>query len=141
MTPEEIQRTIEQMLSVQREIQESQIRNTDNIARLEAQNEQNIRFIQENSQFIQENSRFIQENSRFIQENSRLIREFTTDTREDIALLVEEIAKLTVDQRDKFNQFYGYHMAADSDRLSIMERLNRMEQEIEQLKGKFDQES
>ncbi len=37
MTPEEIQNTIEQMLAVQRQIQESQIRNTDNIAKLELQ--------------------------------------------------------------------------------------------------------
>ena len=101
MTPEEIRSTIEQMLSVQRQIQESQIRNTDNIARLETQ--------------TQENSRLIRENSRLIQENGQLIREFARDTREDIAVLVEEIAKLTVDQRDKFNQFYGYHIAADSD--------------------------
>ncbi len=130
MTPEEIQSTIQQMLSVQRQIQESQIRNTDNIARLEAQT---------------------QENSRLIQENSRLIREFTRDTREDIAVLVEEIAKLTVDQREKFNQFYGYHIAADSERvkslvllllrkpqqsepLNIIERLNKVEQEVEKLK-------
>ena len=118
MTPEEIQSTIQQMLSVQRQIQESQIRNTDNIARLEAQT---------------------QENSRLIQENSRLIREFTRDTREDIAVLVEEIAKLTVDQREKFNQFYGYHIAADSERLNIIERLNKVEQEVEKLKEKLDE--
>lgn len=35
MTPEEIRNTIEQMLAVQREIQESQVRNTDNIARVD----------------------------------------------------------------------------------------------------------
>ncbi len=128
MTPEEIQSTIQQMLSVQRQIQESQIRNTDNIARLEAQT----------------------------QENSRLIRELARDTREDIAVLVEEIAKLTVDQREKFNQFYGYHIAADSERvkslvllllrkpqqsepLNIIERLKRVEQEVEKLKEKLDE--
>ncbi|MGL5939285.1 MAG: hypothetical protein ACRC2S_02690 [Waterburya sp.] len=92
MTPEEIQNTIEQMLSVQRQIQESQIRNTDNIARLETQT---------------------QENSRLLQENSRLIQELARDTRHDMELLIEEVAKLTVDQREKFNQFYGYHISAD----------------------------
>ena len=127
MTPEEIRSTIEQMLSVQRQIQESQIRNTDNIARLEGQ--------------TQENSRLIRENTRLIQENGQLIREFARDTREDIAVLVEEIAKLTVDQRDKFNQFYGYHIAADSDRLNIMERLNRVEQEVERLKQQQDNDN
>lgn len=106
MTPEEIRSTIEQMLSVQRQIQESQIRNTDNIARLETQT----------------------------QENSRLIRELATNTREDIATLVAEIAKQTVDQREKFNQFYGYHISADSERLNIMERLIKVEQEVEKLK-------
>ena len=127
MTPEEIRNTIEQMLSVQRQIQESQIRNTDNIARLEAQ--------------TQENSRLIRENSRLIQDNGQSIREFARDTREDIAVLVEEIAKLTVDQRDKFNQFYGYHIAADSDRLNIMERLNRVEQEVERLKQQQERDN
>lgn len=120
MTPEEIQSTIEQMLSVQRQIQESQIRNTDNIAKLEIQT---------------------QENSRLIQENGRLIQESTRDTRQDIAVLVEEIAKLTVDQREKFNQFYGYHIAADSERLNIMERLRKVEQEVKQLKEKLDNET
>ena len=127
MTPEEIRSTIEQMLSVQRQIQDSQIRNTDNIARLETQ--------------TQENSRLIRENSRLIQENGQSIREFARDTREDIAVLVEEIAKLTVDQRDKFNQFYGYHIAADSDRLNIMERLNRVEQEVERLKEQQERDN
>ncbi len=127
MTPAEIQSTIEQMLSVQRQIQESQIKNTDNIARLESQ--------------TQSNSQLIRENSQSIRENSRLIREFAGDTREDIALLVEEIAKLAVDQREKFNQFYGYHIAADSERLNIIERLNKVEQEVERLKGRLDNES
>ncbi|MGL6338305.1 MAG: hypothetical protein ACRC80_04105 [Waterburya sp.] len=85
MTPEEIQNTIEQMLSVQRQIQESQIRNTDNIAILETQ--------------TQENSRLLQENSHLIQKNSRLIQELARDTRHDMELLIEEVAKLTVDQR------------------------------------------
>lgn len=124
MTPEEIQNTIEQMLSVQRQIQESQIKNTDNIARLESQ--------------TQENSRLVRENGRLVRENSRFIRELARDTREDIATLVEEISKLTVDQREKFNQFYGYHISADSERLNIMERLNKVEQEVAKLKQKLN---
>ncbi len=125
MTPEEIRQTIEQMLAVQRQIQESQIKNTDNIARLEST-------VQENSRQIQENSRQIQENSQQIQE----LRKMTTESREDIATLVTEIARLTIDQREKFNQFYGYHMSADSERLNIIERLNKLEQEVEEIKRK-----
>ncbi len=116
MTPEEIQNTIEQMLAVQRQIQESQIKNTDNIARLEQQ---------------------VQENAKLIQENAALIRNDREDIislREDINTLVGEIAKLTVDQREKFNQFYGYHQSADSERLNIIERLIKVEQEIAQIK-------
>ncbi len=123
MTPEEIKSTLEQMLAVQRQIQESQIKNTDNIARLEQQ--------------VQENRRLIQENARQIQENAALIRNDREDIRslkDDIRTLVEEIAKSTVEQREKFNQFYGYHQAADSDRLNIMERLIKVEQEISQIK-------
>ncbi len=69
------------MLAVQRQIQESQIKNTDNIARLEHQ----------------------------LQEFIRSNREDIASLKEDIDTLVTEIAKLTVDQREKFNQFYGYH--------------------------------
>ena len=88
--------------------QESQIKNTDNIARLEQQ--------------VQANAQQIQENTQQIQENAALIRNDREDIRslkDDIRTLVGEIAKLTVDQREKFNQFYGYHQAADSDRLNI----------------------
>ena len=123
MTPEEIQSTLEQMLAVQRQIQESQIKNTDNIARLEQQ---------------------VQANAQQIQENAALIRNDREDIRslkEDIRTLVGEIAKLTVDQREKFNQFYGYHQAADSDRLNIVERLIKVEQEILEIKRKLKNQS
>ena len=99
MTPEEIRNTIEQMLAVQRQIQESQIKNTDNIARLELQ-----------------------------------VQELIRSNREDIKTLVAEIAKLTVDQKEKFNQFYGYHQSSDSERLDIVERLIKVEQEVAQIK-------
>ena len=113
MTPEEIRNTIEQMLAVQRQIQESQIRNTDNIARLELQ---------------------VQANSEQIQANAEQIQELIRSNREDINTLVAEIAKLTVDQREKFNQFYGYHQSADSERLDLLERLIKVEQEVAQIK-------
>ncbi len=116
MTPEEIKSTIEQMLAVQRQIQESQIRNTDNIARLEQQ--------------VQENAKLIQENAALIRND----REDISSLKDDIRTLVAEIAKLTVDQREKFNQFYGYHQSADSERLNIIERLIKVEQEIAQIK-------
>ncbi|MDJ0576129.1 MAG: hypothetical protein QNJ65_13300 [Xenococcaceae cyanobacterium MO_234.B1] len=109
MTPEEIKSTIEQMLAVQRQIQESQIKNTDNIARLEQQ---------------------VQENAALIRKD----REDISSLKDDIRTLVAEIAKLTVDQREKFNQFYGYHQSADSERLNIIERLIKVEQEIAQIK-------
>ena len=109
MTPEEIQNTIEQMLGVQRQIQESQIRNTANIAA--------------NAQYIQENAELIRNN-----------REDISSLKEDISNLVVEVAKLTVDQREKFNQFYGYHLSADSQRLDIVERLIKVEQEVAQIK-------
>jgi hypothetical protein len=105
MTPEEITKTIEQMLSIQRQIQESQIRNTDNIARIEMQVEANARQIETNGKQIE--------------------------------ALVVEISKLTVDQKEKFNQFYGYHQSADSDRLDIMERLIKVEQDVIQIKQKL----
>ena len=106
MTPEEIRNTIEQMLAIQRQIQESQIKNTDNIARLELR----------------------------VQANAEQIQALIRSNREDINTLVTEIAKLTVDQREKFNQFYGYHQSADSERLDLVERLIKVELEVAQIK-------
>jgi hypothetical protein len=108
------------MLAVQRQIQESQIRNTDNIARLELR---------------------IQANAEQIQANQFQIQELIRSNRQDISTLVTEIAKLTVDQREKFNQFYGYHQSADSDRLNLLERIMKMEQEISQIKRQLGNES
>ncbi|MGK7951171.1 MAG: hypothetical protein AB4368_20890 [Xenococcaceae cyanobacterium] len=127
MTPEEIRNTIEQMLAVQRQIQESQIKNTDNIARLEIQ--------------IQANAEQIQANAEQIQAQNSQFQEFFRSNREDISTLVTEIAKLTVDQREKFNQFYGYHQSADTDRLNLLERLIRVEQEIAQIKQRLSDRS
>ena len=45
-----------------------------------------------------------------------------------------EIAKLTVAQKEKFNQFYGYHQSADSEHLDLVERLIKVEQEVAQIK-------
>ncbi|GEM_PF-3756906 len=39
--------------------------------------------------------------------------------KKDLKNLVTEMAKLTVDKREQFNQFYGYHQSADSERLNI----------------------
>ncbi len=123
MTPEEIQNTIEQMLGVQRQIQESQIRNTDNIARLES-------YIQENGRYIRENTDLIRNN----REDISSLKEDVVSLKDDIRNLVTEVAKLTVDQREKFNQFYGYHQSADSERLTMTERLIRVEQEVVEIK-------
>ncbi|MGF1480189.1 MAG: hypothetical protein ACFB4I_11965 [Cyanophyceae cyanobacterium] len=51
--------------------------------------------------------------------------------REDIAILVEETAKQRVEQSEKFNQFYEYQLTADSDRLNLLERLIKLEKEVE----------
>ena len=119
MTPEEIQNTIEQMLGVQRQIQESQIRNTANIAA--------------NAQQIQENIELIRNN----REDISSLKEDVVSLKDDIRNLVTEVAKLTVDQREKFNQFYGYHQSADSERLTMTERLIRVEQEVVEIKRRL----
>ena len=68
MTPEEIRNTIEQMLAVQRQIQESQIKNTDNIARLDLQIQANAEQVQANSsKFEQMSSKFEQMPHKFRQ--------------------------------------------------------------------------
>ncbi|WP_414623549.1 hypothetical protein [Calothrix sp. CCY 0018] len=123
MTPEEIQNTIEQMLGVQRQIQESQIRNTANIAA--------------NAEYIQENAELIRSN----REDIRSLKDDVSSLKEDIRNLVVEIAKSTVDQREKFNQFYGYHQSADTQRLDIVERLIKVEQEVAQLKRQLSEGS
>ena len=120
MTPEEISKTIEQMLAVQRQIQESQIRNTDNINQLEDQ---------------------IQANAQQIQELRKSNREDINNVKDNINTLIIEIAKLTVNQKEKFNQFYGYHQSADSERLDILERLINVEKELANIKRQLGHSS
>ncbi|PSF33165.1 hypothetical protein C7H19_20380 [Aphanothece hegewaldii CCALA 016] len=92
MTGEEIQKTIEQMLAVQKELQESQIRLKDQQER----------------------------------------------ERETISILVEEIFKLVAlnnQHENRINQLIGYSITEESDRLTLMERLMRVEQRLEQLEN------
>ena len=134
MTPEEISKTIEQMLAVQRQIQESQIRNTDNINQLEDQ-------IEANARQIEANARQIEANAQQIQELRKSNREDINNVKDNINTLIIEIAKLTVNQKEKFNQFYGYHQSADSERLDILERLINVEKELANIKRQLGHSS
>ena len=134
MTPEEISKTLEQMLAVQRQIQESQIRNTDNINQLEDQ-------IQANARQIEANARQIEANAQQIQELRKSNREDINNVKDNINTLIIEIAKLTVNQKEKFNQFYGYHQSADSERLDILERLIQVEKELANIKRQLGHSS
>ena len=111
MTPEEIQRTLEQMLGVQREIQESQLKFQDNLLRVE-----------QNQSRLQDNL------LRLEQSQSRLT--------EDISQLTENISELTESSRRqdrRIEQLIGYSITGESERLNLEQRVRILEQKMPEI--------
>jgi methyl-accepting chemotaxis protein len=118
MTPEEIQKTIEGMLAVQKELQESQFKLQENQANINQQ-------IERNSQQIERNSQQIERNSQQIQENTQSINQ-----------LIQEIIHLTENslrQDRRIEQLIGYSITGESDRLNLEERVMLLERRIKKL--------
>jgi chromosome segregation ATPase len=120
MTPEEIQSTIEGMLAVQRELQNSQLK------------------LQEESQRQRENFNLLREESQRQRENFNLLREESQRQREDINVLVQSIGQLLeVSNRHerRIEQLVGYSITSDSDRLDLQQQLLDLTKRVEKLEN------
>jgi hypothetical protein len=120
MTPEEIQSTIEGMLAVQRELQNSQLK------------------LQEESQRQRENFNLLREESQRQRENFNLLREESQRQREDINVLVQSIGQLLeVSNRHerRIEQLVGYSITSDSDRLDLQQQILDLAKRVEKLEN------
>jgi len=107
MTPEEIQQILQQMLAVQRDLQDKQLKNTENISR----NTENI--------------------SRNTEDISRL-----RDGMSLLADGVSELIDHSKSQDKRLDQLIGYSITAESDRLDLEERVRVLERKIRKIENK-----
>ncbi len=104
MTFEEIQQMLELLLAVQREIQESQLRNREDI-------------------------NLLIEQSRQSREDINLLIEQSRQSREDINLLIEQSRQ----QNKNIERLIGYSITVESDHLDLEERFATLERRVKKL--------
>lgn len=104
MTPEEIQRTIEGMLAVQKELQNSQIRFDSSLDRL--------------GQDISE-----------LRESISELRESTSELRESVT----DLKEISQRHERRIEQLIGYSITGESDRLDLLGRLTTLERRVNRL--------
>lgn len=109
MTFEEIQKVIEGMLAVQRDIQEKQLKNTETLDRLSNQQ---------------------------IKIDETLDR--LSIKIENLTENVSHLNVISQRHQDRFAQFYGYQQTAETDRLQLLESQRRIESRLDQIEGKLD---
>lgn len=113
MTFEEIQRIIEGMLAVQRELQDSQLK-------------------------LQEESLQQREEAQRQREEAQQQREEAQRQREDISTLVESIKQLIVNSERhdrRIEQLIGYSITGESDRLDLQQEVNDLKRRVERLEN------
>lgn len=124
MTFEEVEQAIQQMLTVQRELQESQLRLAERQAdhdrwieqfraQMAEQQEAHVRRMAEHTQWLTNFRQVIQD------QGERQIRVEAEQDRQERIL----------------NRLIGYSLANETDHLNLEERLIRLEQRIEQIRG------
>ena len=116
MTFEEIQKTLEGMLQVQKDIQLQQLKTHEVIAQLTERQDRNDKAIARLTETQEKNE-------------------------QQIALLTENISNLNIiSQRheNRLTQLYGYQMSADSDRLNIMQNLLEIKMRLNSIEDKLN---
>lgn len=116
MTFEEIQKTIEGMLQVQRDIQNQQLKNNEVIAKISEQQEKNEKAI-----------------ARLAEQQEK--------SQQKIDILTENINNLNiVSQRheNRLTQLYGYSMSTETDMLNIRQNLNDIKRRLVAIEEKLN---
>lgn len=110
MTFEEIQQAIQQMFAVQRELQESQLRLAEQMA------EQQV-----------EHDRRMADHEQWINNFRQLLQDFGER---------QIRAEAEQDRQERIlNQLIGYSLTNETEHLNLEERMMRLEQRIEQVRG------
>ncbi len=113
MTPEEIQKTIEGMLAVQRELQEGQFT-------------------------LQESQLELKETQQGLQASQLEFKEAQQQTDHQLNVIGEYLRELIQSQAEqgrRINQLLGYSLNAESDRLTLQERLILLENRVKKLEN------
>jgi chromosome segregation ATPase len=106
MTPEEIQKTIEGMLAVQRGIQESQLE------------------LKDTQRSLQDSYIGLKEAQQHTDHQLNVIGEY-----------LREVIQSQAEQGRRINQLLGYSLNAESDRLTLQERLILLENRVKKLEN------
>ncbi|MEB3229288.1 MAG: hypothetical protein VKJ27_13010 [Synechocystis sp.] len=106
MTPEEIQKTIEGMLAVQRGIQESQLE------------------LKDTQRSLQDSYIELKEAQQHTDHQLNVIGEYLRD-----------VIQSQAEQGRRINQLLGYSLSAESDRLTLQERLILLENRVKKLEN------
>ena len=106
MTPEEIKETIEGMLAVQRELQNSQLK-------------------------LQESQLKLQEESQRQREDINVLREDISTLVQGIGQLIEVSNR----HERRIEQLIGYSLTGESDRLDLQQEVNDLKRRVERLEN------
>jgi hypothetical protein len=145
MTFEEIQKTIEGMLAVQKELQEGQLKLQERQLQLqegqlriqEAQARDRDRFDRQIEQMLAV-SRELQEGQLRLQERQLQLQDSQERERETIKIMVEEMTRLIeVSNRydRRIEQLIGYSITNESEHLDIEERFRALETRVQRLEN------
>ncbi len=138
MTFEEIQKAIEGMLAVGRDLQERQLELQERQDRLQAQQERETERVNERfERFEREIDRMLAV-QRELQESQIYLKDQQERERETIAILRDEVFKLieAANRSDRrIEQLIGYSIANESDRLNYLERVIKLEERVSRLEN------
>ena len=123
MTFEEIQKTLEGMLQIQKDIQMQQLKNHEAITQLTERQAQ------------------LTERQAQLTERQAQITKIQDRNNQQISLLTENISNLNIiSQRheNRLTNLYGYQMSADPDRLNIMQNLLEINRRLNNIEDKLN---
>jgi hypothetical protein len=121
MTPEEIQTTLEQMLAVQRELQEGQLR------------------LQEGHIRLQEGYIRLQEGDLRLQERQRKLQEDQEAQKAVLDGLIERYGNLSANserQQRILEQLIGYSLTNESEHMTLEEKLEALQARVQRLENR-----
>ncbi|MEN9520185.1 MAG: hypothetical protein RLZZ381_2773 [Cyanobacteriota bacterium] len=123
MTFEEIQKIIEGMLAVQRNIQDADLRlqeKLDRVAEQQLKSDLKLEKLAQNQ----------------IESDYKLDR--LSDKIDNLTENVSNLNIISQRHEDRLTQSYGYHQTAESDRLRLFEVQNRIERRLDRIERKLD---
>jgi hypothetical protein len=131
MTFDEIQKTIEQMLAVQRELQESQLRFQES----QQEQRQGIQSLRQEIEALVAIQRDVLAVQRDLQENQITQRQDIQERHQDYLAEIQALIIAQHEQRVLLDRLIGYSLTNESDHLDLHERMDRLEERMRRIRG------